>query len=886
MAASLAIALLVLGCSPTLRAQSGSIEYIWWEAESTKATDFPPPARNPFAPLNPQESSVLSGRQWIGVTGDRDHSLFLEYDVTLPKTASYQFFSRKFWQHGPFRWCFDSQPWQTVGKNVVLLDDASLRQFVGANWVKCGTVELAAGKHSCRIELLENSGAACFDCFLLTTESFVPRGKLKPGEKYNRAPAGWFPFEPDADPFANSPIDLRYLNEKNAGENGFIQAKGEEFVQEKTGKPIRFWAVNTGGESVNMDQASTEQFARGLAKAGVNMVRIHGPVWGRDFRQPDKDHLDKLFYFIAALKKQGIYTGISIYFPLWLQLRQGSGFEGYAGKNPFALLYFSPEFQAFYRGWWKSVLNTPNPYTGKPLSEEPAVAFAELVNEDSYLFWTFNYDNIPGPQMALLEKQYGSWLATKYGSLAKAFQSWGGGPQRGDDMSAGRAGFRGLWEMSHNKDRRSQDTATFLTLSQREFYDKSYRYLKNDLRFKGLVYGSNWITADATVLGPLDKWSNAGCDFMDRHGYFGGPHEGPAAGYSIRTGDKFDDKCALLFQPNKPGEQPDFNLPIMDIRYNGKPSTITEINWTPPNRFRADTPLLCAAYGSLQGTDGFFFFATGNPGWDQNLAKFGIKTPAIFGQFPAAALIYRHRLVQPAQTVVNVNLKLDDLFALKGAPVSAPLNLDEFRAKDIPTGKSAEVTSISSLDPLAFLVGKVGIDISKDGGTSRTADLSKYIDRNAKKVVSQTGELSWDYGNGLVKVNSPQAQGATGFLSKAGTIELLDMKIKSEMEYGAITLVAMDGKPVAQSGKILLQVMSEETNYGFDAPGAGLRTIKEVGSAPIVVKNLQGTITLKRSDALDLKVTSLNFNGYRTSQVRSGPAIALEPKTIYYLIEK
>jgi hypothetical protein len=50
--------------------------------------------------------------------------------------------------------------------------------------------------HRLRIELTQNTGAAAFDAFLLTTKPFVARGKLKPGQKYNEHPKGWFAFEP------------------------------------------------------------------------------------------------------------------------------------------------------------------------------------------------------------------------------------------------------------------------------------------------------------------------------------------------------------------------------------------------------------------------------------------------------------------------------------------------------------------------------------------------------------------------------------------------------------------------------------------------------------------------------------------------------------------
>jgi hypothetical protein len=306
---------------------------------------------------------------------------------------------------------------------------------------------------------------------------------------------------------------------------------------------------------------------------------------------------------------------------------------------------------------------------------------------------------------------------------------------------------------------------------------------------------------------------------------------GERASYSVSVGDKYRDRSALLFEPNKPGEQPSYDLPIMDVRYNNKPSTISEINWTPPNRFRADLPFVSAAYGLLQGTDSFFFFATGKPSWDETLGKFSIRTPVMEGQFPAAALIYRKGLVKPANDVVKVNLKIADIQTLKGAPVTAPSNLDELRARDIPAGQTANVSQLNSIDPLAFLVGKVSMNFSESGGTSQIADLSRYINRTQKTVSSQTGELLWNYGSGLMTINAPLAQVATGFLSK-GTIPLGAITINSPMEYGTVALVSLDNKPLKTSGKMLLQVMSEDNNYGWKTKAAagGLKEITSLGA--------------------------------------------------------
>lgn len=824
---------------------------------------------------------MLSKGKWIGADGNYGgRTLFLEYEIKVPQTATYYFFTRKFWKHGPFRWRFDSQEWQVCGRDVSLLDQSPIRQFVEANWVALGQVKLTAGTHRLRVEVLQNEGAVCFDAFLLSTNYIVPRGKLKPNEKYNLAMEGWFAFEPDADTFRPSPIDLRVLNEKFAGENGWIAVKNGQFVHSKTGRPVRFWAVNAGPDIIRMDRASVDHLARMLAKYGVNMVRLHGGIWGADYTRVDREYLDKYFYFISAMKQQGIYCTLSIYFPLWLRFTKEDGYGDYNYQHPFAMLFFNQRFQQIYRGWWRELLTTPNPYTGLALKDDPAVAMVELVNEDSYFFWTFTpYQNIPAQQMEILEKAFGDWLKQKYGSLGTAFATWGGQRIRGDDEQAGRAGFVGLWEMFNQRNKRAQDTAEFLAKHQRAFFTQMRDYLKRDLGYKGLVQASNWITASAEILGPLDKWSNAVCDYMDRHGYFGGPHEGERAGWSISVGDRYDDACALT-------EVAKGSLPLMDVIYNSLPSIISEVNWTPPNRYRADFPFLFATYGVLQGTDGVYFFALNGPSWQQVLSKFSIQTPVVFGQFPAAALIFRQGLVQEARPVVVANLKMSDLFALKGAPVSQPVNLDELRAKDIPAGQTATVRQLNAIDPMAHLVGKVMMNFVEQDTPSRIADLSRYIDRTNGRVRSVTGELLWDYSKGLVTVNAPKAQGACGFLRGAGVLRLNDVTLRADMEYGSVLLVALDGQPLRTSRKMLLQVMSEDTNHGWSAPGSGKREIKSLGTAPINVRRLGGTVTFTRPDARQLKVTLLDWNGYPTGKVTKGGTITLEPTVVYYLIER
>ncbi len=859
-------------------AQNQPRRWVWWEAEQPTRTNFP--SNNPFAPENDDQTRALSEGKWIGTEGRYPQTLFLEYTVEVPEEGTYHFFARKFWKHGPFRWRFDDQPWRTCGREVSLLDEVPLRRFVVANWVALGKVQLSKGAHTLRIETIEPEGAIAFDAFLLSQAMVVPRGTLKPGERYNRSMPGWFAFEPDPDPFRPAPIDLRVLNEKVAGEKGRIIVREGQFVHSKTGEPVRFWGVNAGGDFLRLEPFLMEYLARQLAKQGVNLVRIHTPLTREGSLEIDPSLVRQVQQFVHAMRNEGIYTALSIYFPLWVRLKPEDGFGSYNNQHPFALLFIDERFQKRYREWWRVLLTSPNPITGIPLKDDPAVALIEIVNEDSYLFWTFTpYENIPAEPMAVLEKAFGEWLTRKYGSIQDAFERWGGERKRGDDPQAGRAGFINLYEIFSQRTLRAQDTAEFLTRHQRTFFEQTQRYLKQELGYQGLVQASNWITAEGRVLGPLDKWSNTVCDYMDRHGYFGGRHEGPNAGWSINGGDRYEDATALTSVDGTA-------LPIQEVLYNGLPSIISEVNWTPPNRYRAEFPFLSATYGRLQGTDGIVFFALAGLGWQGQLTKFAVQTPTIMAQFPALALLFRLGLVQEAPHAVEVNLTLSDLFALKGAPVAQPMSLDALRAGDVPPGQTAQTPQVEQFDPLSHYVGKVQMNFVETPQASRIANLTEFIDRERKQVRSLTRELSWDYGKGLVILDGERAQGVCGFLSKASTISLSLLTFRSELEYGTLLLVPLDNLPLRESRRMLLQVMSEETQYGWQAQGEGLRTIQKLGEPPVLVRELQGSVTFRLPNAETLRITPLDWNGYPAGSPTRGAVLNLQPNRFYYLVER
>jgi hypothetical protein len=882
--------LLAVALAQLLPAAAGA-ESIWVEGEKPARANV---SRHPWW-YDQVKRDLLSGGDFIS-HWDAKRPGELEYRFRAGREGEYAFWVRANTTGTRLAYKLNGGAWTDIDLQKGPLDSVNIAgdgkidvRFL--SWVKVGNVALTKGENVVLFKMdSQNNHHGMLDCFVFTTEPFQPRGSLKPGQvaavDKQGSEAGWFAFAAEAENFKpGSAIDLRYLNEKEAGENGRIGVQGAQFIHSRTGQPVRFWAVN--GPS-SKDPDGLRQEARLLARYGVNLARVHHGYYD-DKGKLDPARVQQALDVVAALKAEGIYCHFSIYFPLWLRPAPDTAWlPGYDGKqHPFAALYFNHDFQAHYRDWWKALLLTPHARTGKRLVDDPAVFGLEIINEDSYFFWTFSDKNIPDAELRLVEKQYGDWLTKKYGSLAAAAQAWQGQKAPRDNFAEGRAGFRPLWNMANERSRRDKDAAHFLLDSQRGFYKETYGYLRG-LGFQGLITCSNWATADPKVFGPLEKYSYTVGDFIDRHGYFGGRHEGEHAGWSIRNGHTYADRSALRFDAAMPGKPRLFVHPAMDPSYNGKPSMISETTWERPNRYRPEAPLYLAAYGALQDSDAIVHFAQDGARWTVKPGYFmqpwTLMTPAMMGQFPATALLYRRGLVTPGEQVANVNLKIADLLDLRGTPLPQDAALDELRLKDVPQGTELKPGSV--IDPLIFYVGRTNVDFSADGGPTKLQELSKFIDRERRTVQSSTGELRLDYGRGVLTVNAPAAQGLSGDLRQAGRTTLRDLVIESDLDVGTILVVSLDGRPLATSQKMLLQVMSEEKSSDFQTEPAdmGLKRITNIGHDPWLVRELQGSVHFHRADAAQLKATPLDPSGHPSGSALAATDLRLQPRTLYYLI--
>lgn len=776
-----------------------------------------------------------------------------------------------------------------VGQENVAADGKPDLRFLA--WVRAAAVPLKAGRNRIAIRMAgPNSHHGYLDCLVLADGPFDPVATLAANTPQDPEDSGWFPFAPGEDSFStHSVFDLRRLNEDVAGEHGPIIAEGGQFVRSSDRQPVRFWAVN-GPPSDLKDPAELRRTARLLAKYGVNLVRLHGAVFD-EAGEPDPAKVRHVQDVVAAMKTAGIYTHLSIYFPLWLHPRPETPWlKGYDGKkNPFAALMFNPDFQAQYRRWVEALLLTRGP-DGSRLLEDPAVFGLEIQNEDSLFFWTFGESNLPEPQLNLIESRFGSWLSRKYGSAGAALDAWAGPRLKRDAPESGRVAFRPLWSLVNERTRRDQDTAAFLFEIQSTFYRETIGWIRQR-GFRGLLHASNWTTADARRLGPLEKLSYTSGDFIDRHGYFGAAGSGENSEWSIREGHTYLDRSGLRLEGEKVGAGRAYVHPAMDPSYAGLPSMISETTWNRPNRFRPEAPLFFAAYGALQDTDAIVHFALDGSRWSVKPGYFmqpwTLMSPSQMGQFPATAWLYRQGLVKPGDLLADIRLVRSELLALEGTPLPQDAAFDELRLKDVPQGMAAPKAG-QVIDPLVHFAGRTAVTFAETRSQAVVKDLSPLIDRTRRRVTASTGELELDYGRGLLKVRAPSAQGAGGNLAAEKTLSLPDITLHSTMEAGQILLVSLDGRPISESGRMLLQVMNEErpTGWKTEPSEGGRRRILSLGRDPWQVRELEGTVELRRPDAAQLRVRRLDLQGVPVADHGDARSIRIAPDGVYYEISR
>ena len=275
------------------------------------------------------------------------------------------------------------------------------------------------------------------------------------GALLGQAPAAdddMFPFViPElAAPAAGTIVDVSWLNDRPAGRDGFVRARDGHFVDGR-GRRLRFLASNFTFGSCFPDHDTADKLAVRLASLGINCIRFHHTdnqvaprgIWKAGTAKKnefDPAQVDRLDYFIAALKRQGIYANLNLHISrnYW----EGEDFpDGLASNRERqeklpnygkALDKINDQMIRMQRDYARALLTHVNAYTRTRYAQEPCVAIVEINNENSLL--QLKLASLPDYYRAEVLKKWNIWLKAHYGSAEKLNAAWGGGEALGANL--------------------------------------------------------------------------------------------------------------------------------------------------------------------------------------------------------------------------------------------------------------------------------------------------------------------------------------------------------------------------------------------------------------------------------------------------------------------
>ncbi len=221
-----------------------------------------------------------------------------------------------------------------------------------------------------------------------------------------------------------------------ATDSGRLATRDGHFVLESS--PVRIWGVNLSFGANFPAREDAPHVAARLAAAGVNSVRCHHmdtSRWPRGIwnalngRTIEPEALDRLDFFIHELAARGIYVNIN--------LHVGRAHSEYIGLPETNRDYdkiagiFTPALIEAQKEYARELLRHVNPYRGVSYADDPAVAFVEITNEDSFFMWggEDSLRTLPPYYADLLQERFVQWLRGRYESTQALRAVWSQGTE-------------------------------------------------------------------------------------------------------------------------------------------------------------------------------------------------------------------------------------------------------------------------------------------------------------------------------------------------------------------------------------------------------------------------------------------------------------------------
>ena len=661
------------------------------------------------------------------------------------------------------------------------------------------------------------------------------------------------------DPF---PFDLSVP----AQSRGQVQVDGEQFVYED-GQRARFWGVGIGSSSYfpPKNKKDAKALVNKLSKYGFNFVRFTGleikkfNVYQHWYKTGviNAELMDGLDYFIFELKQAGIAYSLT----LNESSNKGNLIEG-LNKNlhkskwkkyKFVQL-FDPRMRDIVKAWHIDFLSHTNKYTGLSYAEDPDHIYMTVVGEDSIFkgYYEKDSEELSKANTRTLEKMFNAYLLKKYQTDEALKASWGGvlssGLSLSESLSSGTVEFSLADQIDGISKNKAKDIAQFL-------YEIDLNYVKEiksairSAGFKGpLAMTNGWY-----------GWGNMRInaeegDFIDMHGYFEHP---------IRS--NYRGEYTELITNKSHLSKPDAKKSIERRRafgrnfykfygsaIEGKPLFLSEWNHGGWSEYTYEGPVILTAYAALQGFPGMVIHTLTSHGKDFK-KEFGERSlaasnnPVFMSLSPSLSQAYRLGYISESKTTNIGTVAVDE---------------NDFW-KQVLQQKIKVPATLPDMDFGTNFVAKARIRFIGEKQRNGVITTAKG------RYLSDTKEIDWQYSPSKEARLEVKAEKFKALIGPAKTkeVDLEGIKVQLD-EHAAITVIALDDRPIADSESIFITSVSSYKNSSqqrdlLSRHGAYRDVIRitDVGQAPVMLKRVSGRVSLQVDNGNDIKIDAIMLDG-------------------------
>jgi hypothetical protein len=349
---------------------------------------------------------------------------------------------------------------------------------------------------------------------------------------------------------------------------------------------------------------------------------------------------------------------------------------------------------------------------------------------------------------------------------------------------------------------RVTDTFRFLVEIQERYYAGMRRFF-TEIGLQAPLTGSNHWTEDV-----VDLRQNADFAFVDRHDYW--TH--PEGSYNYEAGQTIDPKPMVREEDGGTLGR------LARRRVAGRPYTVSEWHHCLPNPYRAEGPMLMAAYASLQGWHPmqYAYWATTDTAPAMINAFEGMFDPAHGNLLPAAALLFARGDVRESPDAYYERVTRDQ--------VMDPHTRVATRAR-------------------AALAVKYGLAFTDLPAVTSAASLPREVEQGGRTVTSATGELAWNAADGLVTIDTARTQAAIGFVGRR-PVRTGAVTFEIATPFAVVVVSSLSQDPIDAAARVLVSTSADARWTGTEVSPDGRRVLT-TGRFPFLMQPVEGRIAIK-----------------------------------------